>query len=143
MPATPETILALDFGNRRIGVAVGQTVTRSASPLGVIGNSAAGPDWRKLEALIGEWRPARLVVGMPLHADGSPSATTAEVERFVAALARFGLPVATQDERYSSVEAEQLLKDERRSGLRGRISKDAIDSAAAELIAERWLRENN
>ena len=141
MPGTPETILAFDFGSRRIGVAVGQQVTDSASPLGVIINGEQGPDWDHMQRLIREWNPAQLVVGLPLHADGSPSAVTELVESFVKDLARFGLPIDTVDERYTSVEAEQILRSERAAGVRGRISKEMIDSTAALLIAERWLKK--
>lgn len=145
MPVTPEehlpeTILAFDFGLRRIGVAVGQSVTGSASPAGIIANGASGPDWQRIGQLIDEWRPARLVVGMPAAADGSPTAMAANVEIFIDALGRFGLPVNTVDERYSSIEAEQRLIRERQLGLRGRIGREAIDAAAAVLIAERWLQ---
>lgn len=142
MPGTPETVLALDYGQRRIGVAVGQSVTRSASPLGIVDNSSAGPDWSKLKTIVDEWHPVRIIVGMPAHADGTPSELTELARQFMAQLARYGLPVIAQDERYSSVEAEQMLNRERAMGLRGRISKDKIDSAAAVLIAERWLGEN-
>jgi putative Holliday junction resolvase len=141
MPGTPETILAFDFGSRRIGVAVGQQVTESANPLGVIRNSENGPDWDHIQRLIREWSPARLVVGMPLHADGSASTVTKLVDLFIQDLTQFGLPVDPVDERYTSVEAEQLLRSERAAGLRGRIRKEMIDSTAALLIAERWLKK--
>lgn len=141
MPGTPETILAFDFGSRRIGVAVGQQVTDSANPLGVIRNAEKGPDWDHIQRLIREWSPARLVVGMPLHADGSASAVTELVDSFIQELAQFGLPVVPVDERYTSVEAEQLLRSERAAGARGRIRKEMIDSTAALLIAERWLKK--
>jgi putative Holliday junction resolvase len=143
MPGTPETVLALDFGRRRIGVAVGQTVTNSANPLGIVANSDDGPDWAQFAALISEWRPARLIVGMPAHADGTRSEICAHVEQFIIELHRFELPVVSQDERFTSLEAEQQLKNERARGVRGRISKELIDSTSAVLIAERWLGENN
>jgi putative Holliday junction resolvase len=135
----PETILAFDYGLRRIGVAVGQDVTASASPVGTIANGDDGVDHAHLQAIIAEWRPARLVVGMPLHADGSPGEMTGAVDAFIAELARYGLPVATIDERYSSLEAEQTLKNARQQGSRGRIAKADIDAAAAVFIAERYL----
>lgn len=135
----PETILAFDYGQRRIGVATGQAITRSASPLAIVRNGADGPDFNHIGKLIAEWRPARLVVGMPTYADGSRSETGALVEQFVKALQRFELPVETIDERYSSIEAERLLKDARARGSRGRVRKDSVDSTAAVLIAERWL----
>ena len=140
MPGTPETIIAFDFGLRRIGVAVGQQVTRSANPLETVSNGESGPDWRRIELLVRDWRPQRLIVGQPMHADGTPSDIDGPVRQFIDALGRFELPVETVDERYSSIEAEAMLKSQRQEGGRGRISKDAIDSAAATLIAERWLK---
>ena len=134
-----ETILAFDYGLRRIGVAVGQDVTASASPLGTIANGENGVDHRRIQALISEWQPTPLVVGMPSHADGSPGAITAAVEAFVEELGQYGLPVRTVDERYSSVEAGRVLKNARKQGSRGRISKQDIDAAAAVFIAERYL----
>jgi putative Holliday junction resolvase len=135
----PRTILAFDFGLRRIGVAVGQDVTGSASPLGVIANRSTGVDSGKLAALLAEWHPTQLVVGMPSHADGSPSDLQEHVEGFIETLRAYGLPVETVDERYTSVEAERALKTARQAGTRGRISKEEIDSAAAVIIAERYL----
>ena len=135
----PRTILAFDFGLRRIGVAVGQDVTGSASPLGVIANRSTGLDSEKLASLLAEWRPTQLVVGMPAHADGSPSDLQEHVEGFIEALKVHGLPVETVDERYTSVEAERVLKNARQAGSRGRVSKEEIDSAAAVFIAERYL----
>ncbi len=142
MPDTPETILAFDFGLRRIGVAVGQQVTQSANPLTVIKNGDTGPNWNAIAALVEEWQPARLIVGMPFNADGTPAEIAIHVSKFIEELGRFGRPVETEDERFSSLEAEELLKSERAAGLRGRISKEMIDSAAATLIAERWLGRN-
>jgi len=135
----PETILAFDYGRRRIGVAVGQTVTASASPLGIVSNDYSGPDNEKIAALIKEWQPSRLVVGMPVHADGSSSDMQNYVNQFIASLAVFELEIDTVDERFTSVEAEAQLKDSRAAGTRGRITRESIDSAAAVLIAERYL----
>ena len=135
----PRTILAFDFGLRRIGVAVGQDVTGSASPIGVVANRESGTDHDKIAALIKEWGPTGLVVGMPAHADGSPSDLQEPVEAFIAELEVYALPIDTVDERYTSVEAERVLKNARATGSRGRISKEMIDSAAAVFIAERYL----
>lgn len=135
----PRTILAFDFGLRRIGVAVGQDVTGSASPIGVVPNRDIGVDHGKIATLIEEWRPTGLVVGMPAHADGSPSQIQDHVKAFISELQSHGLPIDTVDERYTSVEAERVLKDARAAGTRGRISKEMIDSAAAVFIAERYL----
>lgn len=141
--SNPETILAFDFGLRRIGVAVGQTVTASASPLGVVSNGDTGPDQTRIAALVNEWRPGRLVVGMPAHADGSLSEMQVHVRRFIQTLADYELPIDTVDERYTSIEAEAVLKNARAAGTRGRISKESIDSAAAVFIAERYLAGRN
>jgi len=143
MPGTPDfgpkTILAVDFGLRRIGIAVGQSITGSASPLGVIRNSEEGPDFDSLGKLIDEWRPALIVVGMPRHADGTPSDITSHVESFIEQLSRYDLPVDSIDERNTSNEAKAALKNARAAGSRGRIKKEMIDSAAAVFIAERYL----
>lgn len=145
MPGTPdttlaETIVAFDFGLRRIGVAVGQNVTASANPLAAVRNTDSGPDWQAISNVVNEWHPSRLIVGMPLHEDGSPSEMGVPIKAFIAELGRFELPVEQVDERYSSIEANEVLKSERAMGLRGRINKEAIDSVAAALIAERWLK---
>lgn len=144
MPAMPEpaaaaVILAFDYGRRRIGIAVGQTVTGSASPLGTLANGPAGPDLERIARLVDEWRPDRLVVGLPLAPDGSASDMSRAALAFAAELEVFGLPVARVDERYTSREAQAALKDARRAGTRGRIHKEDIDAAAAVLIAERYL----
>jgi len=141
MPDTPETVIAFDFGLRRIGVAVGQQVTSSGSPLAVVSNSEDGPDWGHIRRLVEEWRPDRLIVGMPAHTDGSPSAIDSHVKAFMAELDQFDLPVESVDERYSSLEAADILKKQRADGLRGRLSKESIDSGSAILIAERWLKK--
>ena len=138
MPA-PVTILAFDFGLRRIGVAVGQSVTGSASPVAVVANRESGVDHDAIAELIREWRPGQLVVGMPTHADGSDSDLRRPVLDFIDELKRYGLPIAAVDERYTSIEAERTLKEARVAGTRGRVSKADIDSAAAVLIAERYL----
>lgn len=135
----PETILAFDFGLRRIGVAVGQNITGSASPLGVVANRVTGVDFKAIDALIKEWQPDRLVVGMPLLADGTASSLQTPIDTFIEALNRFRIGVVTVDERYTSVEAEDALKRARVAGTRGKISREMIDSAAAVFIAERYL----
>ncbi len=144
MPDTPEagpaeTIVAFDFGLRRIGVAVGQNITGSASPLGIVSNDESGPDHARISRLLDEWRPARLVVGMPAHTDGSPSEMQVPVKAFIKELARYELPIDVVDERYTSIEAKAVLKKARAAGTRGRLSREMIDSAAAVFIAEHYL----
>ena len=138
----PATIIAFDFGLRRIGLAVGQTVTQSASPLGVAANGENGPDYEQIAAHIREWRPAQLVVGMPTHADGSPTELASVIRAFISELSRFELPVITEDERHSSQEANEALRQARQAGTRGRLDKVDIDAAAAVVIAERYLARN-
>jgi len=137
--SAPRTILAFDFGLRRIGVAIGQDVTGSASPLGTVVNRVDGVDHEAIAALIKEWGPTGIVVGMPSHADGTPSAMQEPIEAFIADLQHYGLVVDTVDERYTSVEAKQVLKKARAAGTQRRITKEMIDSAAAVFIAERYL----
>ena len=135
----PRTVLAFDFGLRRIGVAIGQDVTGSASPLGVVANRPDGVDHEAIAALIKEWRPTSIVVGMPSRADGSASEIQQPIDAFIVELQRYALNIDTVDERYTSVEAERVLKKARAAGTRRRISKESIDSAAAVFIAERYL----
>ena len=139
---SPETIVAFDFGLRRIGVAVGQDITGSASPLGVVNNGEKGPDFERIATLVKEWRPNRLIVGLPLHIDGSPGDLEPSIREFVAALERFEPPIDRVDERHTTQEAEQVLINARQAGSRGRIEKDHIDAAAAVFIAERYLLKN-
>ena len=133
------TILAFDFGLRRVGVAVGQTVTRSASPLATLENRDPATLMARIRAFIDEWQPERLVVGMPFGAGGEDSDMTEPVRAFIVELGGFGLPVDTVDERHTSKEARAALTRARQAGARRRIKKADIDSAAAVLIAERWL----
>jgi len=139
---SPETIVAFDFGLRRIGVAVGQDITGSASPLGVVSNGEKGPDFERIATLVKDWRPNRLIVGIPLHIDGSPGELEPSIREFVAALERFERPIDRVDERHTSQEAEQMLINARQAGSRGRIKKEHIDAAAAVFIAERYLLKN-
>jgi putative holliday junction resolvase len=137
--AVPATILAFDYGRRRIGVAAGQTVTGSAGPLGTVANGDSGPDFECIGRLVREWRPDRLVVGLPLAIDGSDNDMSCAAKAFARELARFGPPVELVDERHTSAEAGAELKRARQSGGRRRIRKADVDSAAAVLIAERFL----
>ena len=139
MAASQGAVLGFDYGRRRIGVAVGQRITRSASPVAAVATLADGPDWPRLIALLAEWRPTELVVGLPYNADGTPHDLTREAEAFARTLAeRSGLAVHTVDERLSSVEAERALRERRAEGRR-RVAKGDVDAAAACVILESWL----
>jgi putative Holliday junction resolvase len=137
----PEVILSVDFGLKRIGVASGDTLTRTAHPRTAISNGPNGPDWQALKRILADTRPARIAVGEPYNADGSESPQTGAARRFATELARLsGLPVDLVDERWSSQDAEERLRDERASGdRRRRVTKEAIDAAAAAVILERWF----
>ena len=139
----PKIVLAFDFGRRRIGVACGDTVSRSASALQAGPADAAGPRWDVIASLIHDWQPDMAVVGLPYNVDGSDSEQTTAARGFAAELARrYALEVAMVDERYSSLEAEARLKSARASGLRRRrIAKSDVDAAAACVILERWFSE--
>jgi putative Holliday junction resolvase len=140
-PGTIRVILALDFGLKRIGIASGDTLTRSAHPRGAINCGPAGPDWSALQKIIEDLRPACLAVGEPYNADGSASPLTEKARRFAAELTqRSSLPVDLVDERWSSQDAEERLRTARASGLRSRrVSKADVDATAAAVILERWF----
>jgi putative Holliday junction resolvase len=140
---TPQIVLAFDFGQRRIGVACGDTVSRSASHARALASGSHGVPWEDVDALIREWRPAALVVGLPYNVDDSESAAAARARSFAGALAaRYALPVELVDERYSSMEALDRLKHARASGLRKRrVAKEDVDAGAARIILERWFSQ--
>jgi putative Holliday junction resolvase len=122
------TVLAFDFGLKRIGVAVGEPELGTAHPLPAI----AAPGFDSIGKLVAEWRPAQLVVGLPVAEQGE-HALAKRVERFARQLeGRFHLPVARVDERFTSVEAESLLRG---------VKKKAIDSVAAQLLLEQYFAE--
>ncbi|MEQ1438652.1 Holliday junction resolvase RuvX [Fontimonas sp. SYSU GA230001] len=132
--------LAFDYGEKRIGVAVGDDLTRSARALAAV----AGNDWPSLDKLVSEWRPSALIVGLPLHEDGSEQRTTAAARAFATQLgARTRLPVHLADERYSSRAADDLLRDARASGrMTRRVRKGDRDAQAARVILQQWLEQN-
>jgi putative Holliday junction resolvase len=142
-PKIPTIVVALDFGLKRIGIASGDTLTRTANPRATLGNGTQGPDWIGIDRVIADLRPARLAVGEPYNADGSPSALTEAARRFAAELARrSALPVDLVDERHSSQDAEERLREMRATGQRGRrVTREDVDAAAAAVILERWFAE--
>lgn len=136
-PATKGAVLAFDFGEKRIGVAVGEWETRLAHPLETIAEEANAPRFARIGGLIGEWRPVELVVGLPLGLDGQEHDLTRRCRRFANQLnGRFGLPVRLVDERLTSVEAERRLRE---AGKSPRDHKAAIDSLAAQEILQDYF----
>jgi putative holliday junction resolvase len=138
-----QTVLAFDFGLKRIGLASGNTLTGSAAPRGAVGVGRDGPDWSLIEREVRALAPGMLVVGAPYNVDGGDSALAAAARRFAAELERrFALPVHLVDERYSSLEASAALKARRASGLKARrLTRADIDGAAAAVILGRFLTQ--
>jgi putative Holliday junction resolvase len=121
------TVLAFDFGLKRIGVAVGEPELGTAHPLPAVS------DFSQIQKLVEEWKPSSLVVGLPTSVQGEPHKMTRQAEDFARRLERrFGLPVARVDERYTSVEAERKLRG---------LKRKAVDSVAAQLILEQYFHE--
>ncbi len=136
-----EIVLAFDYGARRIGVAVGQTQSDTANPVGTLPARGAA-DWPAVERCLAEWSPQRLLVGVPYNMDGSDTVLTTACREFASELGRrTSLPVELVDERLTSAAATAELRDARRSGARGRrVRREDIDANAARLILETWLR---
>ena len=125
------TLIGFDYGEKRIGVAVGQTVTNTASPLETVACANGRPDWNRISRLITQWRPQALVVGEPLNMDGTGQEVSVAADKFAEQLRRrFSLPVYRVDERLSSYEAKERLKSTRE-----------LDPVAAQAILETWLSE--
>ena len=139
----PTIVVAIDFGRRRIGIASGDTLTRTAHPRSTITNGPQGPDWRALDRVLADTRPARIAVGEPYNADGTASPLTEAARNFAAELAkRSSLPIDLVDERWSSQDAEERLRAERASGERKRrVRREDVDAAAAAVILERWFEQ--
>jgi len=134
---TADLYLGIDYGERQIGVAVGQHTTGSARPLCILAARQGQPDWSQLAALLKEWQPQAVVIGLPLHMDGSEGESAARARKFAARLhGRFGCVVELHDERLSSREARANLQ---RSDGGKKIAHDKIDALAAALILQSWL----
>jgi putative holliday junction resolvase len=139
-----ETVLGFDVGARRIGVAVGNDLLRQARPAAIVNATASDDGLDEIAKLVREWQPERLVVGIPLPVESDeaaaskPSPAFARCERFAKRLGQqFKLPVERVDERYSSIDADQLHRDRRQAGLSRRAK--ALDDVAAEVILQRYF----
>ncbi len=132
-----QTVIAFDFGTKSIGVAVGQSLTSSATPLSSLKAQAGIPNWQQVEKLLSEWQPDYLVIGLPLNMDGTAQPLTVRARKFANRLhGRFGLVVQLQDERLSTTEARATLFE--RGGYRA-LSKSNVDSQSAVIILESWF----
>ena len=126
--------MAFDYGTKKIGVAVGQTITQTAEPLTVIRQSNGHLDWTAVETLISEWRPDKIIIGFPATEDGKRIAIHDAIDRFASDLkSRFALPIEYCDERLSSFEAAKLSDE----------SRHELDAIAAQLILQTWLSINS
>jgi putative holliday junction resolvase len=131
--SSEDTLLAFDYGEKRIGVAVGNMLLKQARALLIIENRNREYRFQSVADLLAEWRPQRLVVGLPVHPDGAPHAMTQQAKRFGNQLnGRFGLPVVWVDERYSSVAAAEFADDPAWRGL---------DAEAARIILQQYFDE--
>lgn len=133
--------ISFDYGLRRIGVAVGNESLQSARPLSVVANNNGTPDWAAIDKLISEWQPAYLVLGWPLTLEGNEQAICAQIKGFAKRLiSRFKVEVYFTDERFSSIAAQEKIRQMRSSGQRRkRTQKGDIDSVAAAIILESWF----
>ncbi len=142
-PSPAGTLLAFDFGHRRIGVAVGQTLTGTANALAVVA-VAREIDWRTIERLVTEWKPSALVVGLPLGKDGEETAMSGAARQFAGSLRkRFGIAVLFEDERLTSFGAEQRFVEARARGSMRRKDANLKDAMAAQIILENWLQSTH
>ncbi len=130
--------LGFDFGMRRLGVAVGQSITQRAKPLNTLLVTDGSPDWLQVQKLIKEWHPKALIVGIPTKIDGSEQPITKASQEFIKNLqARFALPVYGVDERLTTKAARSELFEQ---GGYKQLSKTQIDGVAAAIILEQWMR---
>lgn len=139
-PRPSGTLLSFDFGHRRIGVAVGQTLTGTASALAVV-PVAKEPDWRAIAEIVKEWQPVALIVGLPLGADGEETDMSRDARRFGTCLEdRFSIVVLFEDERLTSFGAGQRFIEARARGSMRRKDAAQKDAMAAQIILENWLQ---
>lgn len=140
MAHTVTVALGFDYGTRRTGVAIGNGITGRASALATV----ARDDWPAIDELVSQWHPQALIVGLPLDADGSDQHMTRHARGFMDAIKkRYDLPVFAVDERYSTIEAAERLRQARASGNRTRkLKKGDTDATAAQVILESWLEQS-
>ena len=135
------TVMGFDFGTVRIGVAIGETVTGLAHPLTMIASEPIARRFEQIGALLAEWQPHQIIVGLPTTLDGRAHEMTQRCRRFGNQLhGRFNLPVIWVDERLSSAEAEQRLQQ---AGQNARNTKTHVDAVAAQILLQQWLDQQS
>ena len=140
--SSEDVLLGFDFGLRRIGIAVGNRLLNTARPLTTVSYKGA-PEWAQIDATIKEWQPSNLIVGIPVHMDGTEQAITQSARQFAAQLhKRYQLPVHPADERLSSAAAEDSLREDRAAGRKRRVRKEEKDSLAASIILRDWMQSH-
>ncbi|HIO93023.1 MAG TPA: Holliday junction resolvase RuvX [Leucothrix mucor] len=134
------TIICFDFGLVRTGVAIGNTITNTATPECTLISKNNKPDWAGISSLIKTWQPSQLVVGLPTELDGSDSHLKPAITRFCNQLnGRYNLAVAQENEQYTSIEAAQRLKETRQQGRKRKVSKEDVDQISATIILENYF----
>jgi putative Holliday junction resolvase len=134
-----QTLMAFDYGKKRIGLAVGQRLLQSANGIGYVNATDGKPNWDQLDAFVKEWQPDGFVVGLPLNMDGSESDMSKRANKFSNRLhGRYGKPSFTIDERLSTFAAKE---EARAQGHKGHYKSDPVDALAAQFILETWLNE--
>ena len=135
-----ETVLAFDFGLRKIGVAVGNTLTKTTMPLDIIYTKNGGTPWSDIENLLEEWKPLSVIVGDPINMDDTFSEMSGKARKFAQRLhGRFSIKVLMIDERLSSFEAKSIFQND----FGGKTNSDNIDSLAAEIVLKSWMKETS
>jgi putative Holliday junction resolvase len=133
--AMPNVFLGFDFGMKRIGVAIGQKITRSANPLITLAAKDGIPNWDEIQSLIDEWHVDGLVVGIPYNMDGTEQLVSFAARKFANRLtAKFGLPVFLMDERLTTIEAKRIIHEDK-------IPREKLDQYAAKIILENYLNK--
>lgn len=136
-------VIAFDFGLKRTGVAVGNTVIGSATPECTLTSNDELPDWEGISKLFKEWQPSQIVVGMPIELDGTENPLKKRIDRFCNQIqGRYNIDVDQENEQFTSIEAAQRLKQLRQSGRKQKVSKDEVDKIAAAIILENWMQRN-
>lgn len=132
------SVMGFDFGSQKMGMAIGQSVTGTASPLPLVAMKDGIPQWESLLAIVSQWQPALCVVGLPLNMDDSESELSLRARKFARRLRHFSqIPVVMVDERLTTREAREHLKHKEKTGK----NRTAADSVAAMLLVESWFRE--
>ena len=135
-------ILSFDFGTKKIGIAVGQTITQSSSPLTVIFNKENKVNWQEISQIVSEWKPDLLLIGKPLNMDGTDSDIMTLVEKFTNKLAKLtNIKCEYVDERLTSFEARQNFKELMIENNKS-IKKEIIDANAAKILIDNWFNQN-